>query len=144
MVGSSIMTINPKIPDARVLREWYDAVGVNQSFTAYSNAASGSGAATFNRTDIRMIDNLKANLQVAEEAEVFSYRGTVSHVQGDTPAYPACPNQTCKRKVIDIGEGWHCEKCEKTWQEPEYRYVACCLIPEPRSYFHQVHHHGSL
>lgn len=128
MISSSIMSVNPDIADAHVLRGWYDSVGINQSFTAYSNAASGpGGAATFNRAEIRTIDDIKANLQVAEKAEMFSCRGTILHIKGDNPAYPACPNQSCKKKVIDTGEGWQCEKCDKIWEKPEYRYVTCDL-----------------
>jgi replication factor A1 len=127
MIGTSIMAVNPDIPDAHMLRGWYDSVGVNQSFTAYSGVGSGSGGAMFNRAEIRTIDDIKENLQVAEKAETFSCRGTVLHIKADNPAYPACPNQTCKKKVIETGEGWNCEKCEKVWEKPEYRYVICCL-----------------
>jgi replication factor A1 len=124
MVSSSIMAINPDIPDAHVLRGWYDSVGINESFTAYSNIGSGSGAATFNRAEVRTIEDIKANLHIAEKAEMFSCRGTILHIRGENPAYPACPNQSCKKKVIEVGESWHCEKCDKTWEKPEYRYVA--------------------
>ena len=131
MTSSSIMTIDPDISDAHILRGWYDAISVNQSFTAYSNVASGSGVATINRTDILTIDDIETNLQVAGKAEVFLYRGTILHIRGDNPAYPTCPNQACKKEVIETGEGWHCEKCEKIWEKPEYRYVTCCWIPRP-------------
>jgi hypothetical protein len=125
MISSSIMTINPDNPDAHVLRGWYDTVGANQSFTAYSNAGSGSGGATFNRAEMRTIEDVKADMQAAEKAEMFSCRGTILHIRGENPAYPACPNQSCKKKVEDIGEGWRCEKCERTWEKPEYRYASC-------------------
>lgn len=125
MVSGSIMAINPEVPDTYVLRGWYDSVGAKQNFTAYSNLGMGSGgAATFNRAGVRTIEEIKADLQIPEKAEMFSCRGTILHIRGDNPAYPACPNQSCKKKVIDTGEGWHCEKCEKTWEKPEYRYVA--------------------
>lgn len=128
MISTSIMSTDPDITDAHVLRGWYDSVGVNQNFTAYSNAASGSGgAATFNRAEIRTIEDIKANLQAAEKAEMFSCRGTILHIKGDNPAYPACPNQSCKKKVTEDGESWRCEKCDRTWEKPEYRYVACNL-----------------
>ena len=120
------MTINPDIPDAHVLRGWYDTVGLNQNFTAYFGSGS-EGAATFNRAEVRTIEDIKANLQVVDKAEMFSCRGTILHIRGENTAYPACPNQSCKKKVIDTGEGWHCEKCEKTYEKPEYRQVAVTL-----------------
>jgi replication factor A1 len=133
MISTSIMAINPDIPDAHVLRGWYDSVGISQSFTAYSGG-SGSGGATFNRAEIRTIDDIKKDEQIAEKAQMFSCRGTILHIKGDNPAYPACPNGTCKKKVIDTGEGWNCEKCEKTWENPEYRYVTCDL--DSRTFVH--------
>jgi len=128
MIDSSTMTINPDIPDAHVLRGWYDSVGADQSFTAYPNL--GWGAATFNRTEVRSIEEIKADQQIAEKAEMFSCRGTVLHIRGDNPAYPACPGQSCKKKVIETGDGWHCEKCEKTWEKPEYRYIISMAVSD--------------
>lgn len=126
------MTVNPSIPSAYVLRGWYDSVGVDQSFAANSSAGSGlGGAVTFNRAEVRTIEDIKANLQIAEKAEMFSCRGSILHVEGDNPAYPACPNQSCKKKVVNTVDGWHCEKCGKAWEEPEYRYTDCDLILGP-------------
>ena len=36
--------------------------------------------------------------------------------------YSACPD--CKKKVIpaDSGNGWHCEKCQKAYPEPNWTY----------------------
>ena len=122
--------MNPNISDAHVLRGWYDSVGANQSFAATSGAGLGpGGAATLNRADMQTIEDIKANLEIAEEAEMFSCRGTISFVKEDL-AYPACPDQSCRKKVNDTGEGWHCEKCGKTWEKPEYRHVACNLVSE--------------
>jgi len=124
MIGGSTMTVNPNIPSAHVLRGWYDSVGVNQSFAANSSASSGlGGVITFNRAEVRTIEDIKANLQIAEKAEMFSCRGSILYVEGDNPAYPACHNQSCKKKVVSTVDGWHCEKCGKTWEEPEYRYI---------------------
>lgn len=128
MTSSSIMTVNPDITDAHVLRGWYDSVGVNSSFTAYSGSGPG-GATTFNRADIRTIEDIKANTQIPEKAEMFSCRGTILHIKADNPAYPAC--QTCKKKVIDMGDSWRCEKCETSCEKPEYRCVVSEPIPEP-------------
>lgn len=130
MIGSSVMAVNPNIPDAHVLRGWYDSVGVNQSSTATSSARLGSGgAATFNRAEIRAIEDIKANLRIVEKAEMFSCRGTILDVGGENLAYPACPNQSCRKKVTDTEEGWHCKQCGKTWEKPEYRYITRNLVP---------------
>ena len=124
------MTINPDIPDAYVLRGWYDTVGAGESFTAYSNLGRGSGgAATFNRADIRTIEDIKANPQIVEKAKMFSCRGTVLRIRDENPAYPACLNKSCKKKVNETEEGWHCQRCEKTWEKPEYGYIPHNLVP---------------
>lgn len=125
------MTINPNIPDAHVLRGWYDSVGADQSFTATSSAGFGSGeVATFNRADVRTIEDIEANLQATEKGEMFSCRGTISWIKDENPAYPACPDKSCRKKLIDNGEGWRCKECIKTWEKPEYRCVTCHLVPE--------------
>ena len=131
MISSSIMTLNPDLPDALVLRGWYDSVGATTSFTAYTMGSGSGGGAAFNRAEVRTIEDIKANLQIAEKAEMFSCRGTVLHIRGENPAYPACPNQSCKKKVIETGDTWNCEKCEKTWEKPEYRYTAWDVVLEP-------------
>jgi len=131
MISTSIMSVNPDITDSHVLRGWYDSVGINQSFTSYSNTGSGSGGgAVFNRAEIRTIEDIKANLQAAEKAEMFSCRGTILHIKGDNPAYPACPNQSCKKKVTEDGESWRCEKCDRTWEKPEYRYIISMAVSD--------------
>jgi replication factor A1 len=131
MVNGSDMTINPNIPDAHVLRGWYDSVVADQSFTAASTAGLESGGvATLNRAEIRTIQDIKTNLEITEKAEMFSCRGTVLHVPEENPAYPACLDKSCRKKVNKTLEGWHCEKCGKTWEKPQYRYITCNRVPE--------------
>jgi len=131
MIDGSVMTINPGIYEAHVLRGWYDSLGTDGSFTATFSAGFGSGGATtFSRADIRTINDIDVNLQVAGEAEMFSCRGTISDFRGENPAYPACPNQSCRKKVNNTGEGWYCEKCEKTWEKPQYRYIISMAVSD--------------
>lgn len=142
MIDGSVMTINPNIPDAHELRGWYDSVVVNQGFTATSSAGFGSGGIfTFNRAEIRTIEDIGANLEItdAEKGALFSCRGTVLRFKDEDPAYPACPSRSCWKKVNDTGEGWHCGKCQKTWEKPEYRHIACVTqIRNPCSRFRKV------
>jgi replication factor A1 len=38
-------------------------------------------------------------------------------------SYPACPSEGCNKKVLESGTGWRCEKCDRSYPEPDYRYI---------------------
>lgn len=118
------MTISPDIEEAHLLRGWYDGIGADKSFQSHSNLAS-SGASSFgsfNRNELRHISDVKDSCVGSDKTEFFSVRATVMHIKSESIAYPACPTQGCSKKVTDTGSGWLCEKCEKTFEGPEYRY----------------------
>lgn len=48
-------------------------------------------------------------------------------VKSDNIWYPACPSENCNKKVMDIGNGWRCEKCDMTHPAPQYRYERALL-----------------
>ena len=56
-----------------------------------------------------------------DRTDFFSTRATTMHIKPETLTYPACPSENCNKKVNDVSEGWHCEKCDKTYPEPEHR-----------------------
>lgn len=119
------MVVNPDIPEAHSLRGWFDATGVEQSFQAHSNAMSGGGGVAFDRAEIRNLNEVKSSeLGMSDKTEFFSARATISHIKAENIAYPACPTQGCGKKVIQIGDVWRCEKCDKSYPKPEYRYVS--------------------
>lgn len=37
--------------------------------------------------------------------------------------YLSCPTDKCMKKVTEEGDSWHCEKCNKTIEEPIARYI---------------------
>jgi replication factor A1 len=53
--------------------------------------------------------------------DYFTTRATIVSIKQDNIAYPACKSENCNKKVTQVGSGWQCEKCDKTWPEPEYR-----------------------
>jgi ribosomal protein L37AE/L43A len=55
--------------------------------------------------------------------DYFTTRATIVSIKQDNIAYPACKSENCNKKVTQVGSGWQCEKCDKTWPEPEYRWV---------------------
>jgi len=59
---------------------------------------------------------------MSDKVDYFSARATVMHIKSENIAYPACP--TCSKKVFEtMGEGWRCEKCDRSFEKPEYRYI---------------------
>ncbi|KAI8998395.1 replication protein A 70 kDa DNA-binding subunit [Gaertneriomyces semiglobifer] len=123
MGGSSTMMMNPDVPEARHLRGWYDAEGRTQSFQSYSSDGAGAGAA--GRKDVtKFISQIKdENLGTGEKPDYFAIRATIMFIRTENVWYPACPADKCNKKVTDVGNGWRCEKCDKTWPSPSYRYI---------------------
>ncbi|KAH9928151.1 replication factor-a protein [Fomitopsis serialis] len=125
MFTTSIMQINPDIPEAHALRGWYDAAGSGQTYQAYSNSGAGAGNFTqFERTEILPLNEVKTReLGTSDKVDTFSARATVMHIKTDNIAYPACQTQGCSKKVLESHDGWRCEKCNKSWDKPHYRYI---------------------
>ena len=121
MVSSSSMEVNPDIPEAYVLRGWYDTDGKGQDFQPQTTSARGPSGG-FNRDEIRLLDDVRnSNLGGGDKPDYFSSRATVMHIKSDNIAYPACQTQGCNKKVIEQHDGWRCEKCDKVYERPSYR-----------------------
>ena len=124
MVSTSTMVVNPDIPEAHALRGWYDAAGSDQTFQAQANTMSSGGGVAFDRAEIRNINEVKTSeLGMSDTVDYFSARATVSHIKQENISYPACPTQGCGKKVIQMGDMWRCEKCDKSYPKPEHRSV---------------------
>ncbi|KZP17889.1 replication factor-a protein [Athelia psychrophila] len=133
MFSSSTMSVNPENEDAFQLRGWFDAIGSGKSFQSHQNAAGSGGAmgGGFNRTEIRDLMDVKQNqLGEDERVDFFSARATVMHIKSDNMWYPACPSQGCNKKVTDVGGSWRCEKCDKSFDKPEHRYIMTMAVAD--------------
>lgn len=122
MMSSSMMEVNPDIPEAHALRGWYDAGGEANDFKAQTSS-SFTGGTAFNRDDIRLFHDVReAELGMhGDKPEYFSARGTIMHIKNENLAYPACQTPNCGKKVIEQHDGWRCEKCDRSWEKPSYR-----------------------
>jgi replication factor A1 len=142
MVSSSIMSIAPDIEEAHLLRGWYDGIGSGESFQSHSSAISGASFGGFNRNEVRHLSDVKeSQLGMSDKPEFFSARATIMHIKSESISYPACPTQGCNKKVIDVGDGWKCEKCDKTFERPEYRYAHLfSLFCQIITFDYQIHH----
>ncbi len=121
MGGQSNITAEPDIPEAHALRGWFDTEGKNVGFQTYSS--SGGGAGTFKATETKTLEQVKTeDLGMTDKADYFNCRATITHIKSDNLSYPACPSANCNKKVSMEDENvWRCEKCETTYEAPEYR-----------------------
>lgn len=134
MYSSSTMTINPDIEETFALRGWFDAVGVDQSFQSHTNSFGGGAGSSgiFDHKDLRNLNEVKmSGVGTTDKGpENFSTRATIMHIKSDNLSYPACPTQGCNKKVTDMGNGWRCEKCDRSFEKPEHRYIISIAVAD--------------
>ncbi|KAL0577805.1 60S acidic ribosomal protein P1 [Marasmius crinis-equi] len=135
-IGTTQVDQNPDLPESFALRGWYDAQGSEQSFQAHTNASggkAGSGGQGFNRNTMLTMEQVR-ELTVPDDENnsgiYFSNRGTVAHIKTDNIAYPACSTQGCNKKVVEDSGSWRCEKCQKTYDSPQWRFILAMAVAD--------------
>ena len=124
LLSSGTMNIDPDIDEAHALKGWYDAQGRNNSFATHAGMG-GLGAAGGRSDPLKTILQVKdENLGMSDKNDYFTAKATISYVNQNNFAYPACLSERCNRKVVEHEPGmWRCENCEKNHPRPEYRYI---------------------
>ncbi|KAG8717089.1 Replication factor A protein 1 [Ceratobasidium sp. 394] len=134
LVSSSAMTYHPDTPEAHALQGWYASEGQGFQFKSQSTGGGGGGGpTTFKREEMKTLQAVKdENLGMNDEgkADFFTVRATVIHIKGDNIMYPACGSDNCSKKVTEVHDGWRCEKCEKTFPKPKYRYIMSLSVAD--------------
>ncbi|CBY01885.1 hypothetical protein IAQ61_006485 [Plenodomus lingam] len=122
LLSSGSMMVDPDIDEAHKLRGWFNAVGQNATFSTHNNLASSSGGS---KNESKLISQIMEEESYLQDTPTYlSLRASVVYVKNTTVAYPACSTPGCNKKVIEENPGaWWCEKCQKTYPEPLYRYV---------------------
>jgi replication factor A1 len=61
----------------------------------------------------------------------FFVSGFVSYLKNDDKTYYlACPDESCKKKVMEESVGWRCENCNKTYPNCVPTYVLTAKIAD--------------
>lgn len=134
LVSSSTMSFHPDIPEAHALQGWYSSEG--QSFNFKSQSAGGGGGggpSSFRREEMKTLQAIKEeNLGMNDDgrADFFTTRATIIHIKADNVMYPACGSDNCSKKVNEEHDGWRCEKCNKTFPKPNYRYIMSISVAD--------------
>jgi replication factor A1 len=127
MFSSSTMLVDPDLPEAHGMRGWYDEDGKKGGFKPFTNAGGGGGGggdAGANANERRTIGAVKDEGLGTnpEKQDYFNIRATVVYIKQENLFYTACPSDNCNKKVTLEGDNsWRCEKCDRTYPEPQRR-----------------------
>ncbi|PVV02755.1 hypothetical protein BB560_002781 [Smittium megazygosporum] len=123
MMFNSSMLANPDIPEAFRLRSWYDSTGKSASFNSFASMAP-SGTTSQVETAVKNIDEIKEEaLGMGDKPDYYTLNATVVYIRNENMTYPACPSENCNKKVIQEDGQWRCENCQRTYPNPDYRYI---------------------
>jgi ribosomal protein L37AE/L43A len=103
----------------------FDSAGSEANFQSHSSALSSSSGqgAGINLAELLTTQEVKDMNLGQDKADYFSTRIIVTLIKTENLSYPACPSEGCNKKVTEMGDAWKCEKCERTYERPEYRSV---------------------
>jgi replication factor A1 len=131
LLSSGSMTVDPDVDEAHKLKGWYDAQGRSDHFTSHAQAmGSSSGGSRQEYKTIAQVQSENIGMHT-ETAEYFNMKATVIYVKHDNFAYPACSTEGCNKKVVEVEQGeWRCERCNKSYPSPNYRYIMSCNVSD--------------
>ncbi|KIY50750.1 replication factor-a protein [Fistulina hepatica ATCC 64428] len=129
---NSLMFINPETEECFTLKGWYDTEGHKLQFKAQSGpGGSMSGVGPINRNEFKTLFDVKeSGLGMNDQGAFFATRATIMHIKDNPLVYPGCRSETCNKKVVEINDSWRCEKCDKSFDKPEYRYLLYMAVAD--------------
>lgn len=131
-ISSSLLLINPNIPQSFEVKEWFERVGKNTAFQSISKEG-GSGTRIEMRKTVSQIKD--EGLGRSEKPDWIALKATISFIKTDSFCYMACPlpigDRQCSKKVINNGDGtWRCDRCDKSAAECDYRYLLSVQVQD--------------
>ncbi|CDH49356.1 replication factor-a protein 1 [Lichtheimia corymbifera JMRC:FSU:9682] len=119
--------VNPDIPEKARLKHWFDSQGNDVSFDSF-NRGGGEGGALKPAQRVTVAD-IKEKLGQGDAVDFFSVRATLAFIRQENTSYPSCPE--CKKKLMqENDDSWRCEKCNKFYPQPQWRYILGATIED--------------
>eukprot|EP01134_Creolimax_fragrantissima_P000499 CFRG0499T1 len=123
--STSMVLPEPDIPDAHRLRGWYDSAG--KDIATESLSAGGGGMATRWDDDRMSLGALRdSQASMTAQPVYFITNGYIDVMRKENFIYNACPS--CNKKVLDTGNGYRCEACQKDYQEASKRLMLSVCV----------------
>ena len=130
----SRFTTNLEHPVSYKLRAWYDEQGgASMHFKQYTGGDTAGGIGQSKLMQLKTIAQIhEEGLGMGEKPDYVTIHARPSYFSKNKDTsfwYPACPNEQCKgKKVVELGSDWHCERCQKSYSQPKYRYILSFTI----------------
>ncbi len=135
-LSSSVIQIDPDIPQCHDLKGWYESEG-SKAETNSLTVAANRGGNDYNNSTKTLGEVKKENLGFgSDKPEYYSTTATISLIQKDKALYQACCNQTqdgktCNKKVQDQGNGmYRCEKCNVETESFQWRLILSLSVSD--------------
>lgn len=119
---SSVVQVDPDIPEAHKLRGWYNTIGMSDQAKSLSTSNTNSimnGEWLSIQEAIDLVTGKKTN------SLIFIGKVMITLIKSENVTYKSCPVEGCKKKMIDQANGmYRCEKCNKEYPSFKYRILA--------------------
>lgn len=132
LLSSGTMTVRPDVPQAHALEGWYANTGRDQKFSTHAGVQGSAGPGEKRADQTKTVAGIKnEGLGMNEQADFFNVKASLQYIRQDNFAYPACLSEGCSKKVVEHEPGqWRCERCDKTHDKPEYRYIMSISVSD--------------
>ncbi|ORE09798.1 replication factor-a protein [Rhizopus microsporus var. microsporus] len=128
--ASGTLKTNPDIPETQRLRQWFNSNG-NKDFGTFSNSGAMGENMSRPTNKVNLLQVRTEDLGSGIRPDYFSFKGTVAYIKQEMLAYPGCPE--CRKKLLQEENGWRCEKCQKTFTTPEWKFILTIGVNDPTS-----------
>ncbi|CAL1357453.1 unnamed protein product [Linum trigynum] len=124
-ISSTQLFINPDIPEAHVLSDWFARIGQNSAAVSISRDLVPSGSKNEIRKTVSQIK--EEGLGRSDKPDWVTVKATITYFKLDSFCYPACPlmigDRQCNKKATRSGTRWVCDRCSQEFDECDYRYL---------------------
>lgn len=132
-ISATQLLINPDLPEAHGLRNWFDGGGKSASSVSISREIMPGGSKNEIRKTVSQIKD--EGFGRSDKPDWVTVKATISFIKTDTFCYTACPlmigDRQCNKKVTRSGNAkWQCERCNQEFEECDYRYLLQAQIQD--------------
>ncbi|XP_071532708.1 replication protein A 70 kDa DNA-binding subunit isoform X2 [Panulirus ornatus] len=130
LLSSSCLQINPDIREAHKLKGWFDNGG-NVADTVNLSSQRGAGGGGSGGNFMTFVEAKAANLGGGDQADYYTNKASIVLMRKENSLYPACPSDSCNKKVIDMNNGlYRCEKCNREYDTFNWRLMLSANIAD--------------